>query len=256
MEENQIVYNSQLAIKTYFQRTGLSPGEIFILNYITGISKNIKMLDIGIGCGRTFEGFSKKVSEYTGIDYSDAMVKACKQKFENAKDSFSVSDARNLCQWADGIFDFILFSFNGIDCVNQEGRIKVFNEIKRVGKNQSFFAFSSHNLYSISKLFRFKIPKNPFNYLPEYKRYRFTIKSNQSLNTLFEKGIAEIKDGDINKETSYCYVKPDFQINQLESLGFEMVGVYSDQKNMEYPMTTDWKSITEPWLYYLCQIIK
>lgn len=256
MENNQIVYNSGLAIKTYYTREGLTPGEISVQNYLSGIQGKIKMLDIGIGCGRTFEVFSKRVDEYVGVDYSDAMVRACKEKFEHSKDCFFVSDARDLNQWSDSVFDFILFSFNGIDCVNQEGRIQVFNEIKRVGKNKSIFAFSSHNLYNINKLFRFKIPKNPFNFIPEYKRYHFTVKANLPLSTLLENGISEIKDGDINKETSYCYVKPDFQINQLKSMGFSMIGIYSDLKNTEYPLTTEWESVTEPWLYYLCQINK
>jgi SAM-dependent methyltransferase len=256
MEGNQKAYNSSLAIKTYYSRVGLTMGEIPILKYLIEKKKNVKMLDIGIGCGRTFEAFSQNVNEYIGIDYSNLMIEACKEKFKNSEDVFFMSDARNMANFSDSTFDFILFSFNGIDCVNKEERIQIFKEIKRVAKNTALFAFSSHNLYNIPKLFKFKIPKNPFNYLLEYRRNHFTKNSNQPLESLLEKDIVIIRDGDINHETSYCYVNPEFQLKQLCDLGFEIKGIYSDFKNYAYPLNSNWPSVSEPWLYYLCQIIK
>lgn len=256
MGKNQEVYNSPLAISTYFQRTGLTIGENAILNCLKKAGNKINMLDIGIGCGRTYEAFSGKIDKYTGIDYSEAMISACMKKFANSGDCFHIADARNLTNWTDNTFDFILFSFNGIDCVDENDRIKVFNEIKRVGKDHSLFAFSSHNMYSVPKLFKFKIPKNPFNYIPEYRRYKHVVNSNKPLNNILETGISVISDGDINKNTSYCYVKPDFQISQLESMGFEVLKVLSDQKEISFPLTSDWTQISEPWLYYLCKIKK
>jgi hypothetical protein len=257
MEENKKLYNSPLAIKAYYHRTGITAGEISILNYLVRNKKDIKMLDIGIGCGRTYERFSESVIEYTGIDYSEAMIKACKNKFEYAKNCFYVSDARNLSNWQDNSFDFILFSFNGIDFVDENDRKQIYCEIKRTTVNHALFAFSSHNLYNLPKLFKFKIPKNPLNYLPEYKRYHFIAKSNPSLKELLEKNIAIIKDGDLyNEETSYCYIKPEYQINQLRDLGINVIGVFSDYSDREYPLTTNWKNIDEPWYYFLCQIIK
>lgn len=256
MEENRRIYNSQLAVNTYYKRTGLTPGEFSILNQVVKDNKEIKMLDIGIGCGRTYEGFRKYVAEYIGIDYSEAMIKVCKEKFELDKDCFFLSDARNLSGLYENVFDFILFSFNGIDCVNETDRVQIFKEVKRVAKNKAMLAFSSHNLFNVTKLFKFRIPKNPFNYLPEYKQHKFIKNANPAIETILKREISVIKDGDLNKETEYCYVKPDFQIDQLKSLGFDVVEIFSDQRNFTYPLTTDWKNITEPWLYYLCQINK
>jgi len=56
------------------------------------------------------------VGEYIGVDYSAEMIAACCQKFPDLV--WQVADARNLEQFADNYFDFILFSFNGIDYIS------------------------------------------------------------------------------------------------------------------------------------------
>jgi SAM-dependent methyltransferase len=43
-------------------------------------------------------------------------------------------------------FDFILFSFNGIDYVPACDRNAVFRELRRVGSKGGLFFFSTHNL--------------------------------------------------------------------------------------------------------------
>ncbi|ELP52058.1 methyltransferase type 11 domain protein [Microcystis aeruginosa TAIHU98] len=60
-----------------------------------------------------------------------------------------MADARNLEQFADNYFDFILFSFNDIDYISHADRFLVLEEISRIGKAGGYFCFSSHNLQGI-----------------------------------------------------------------------------------------------------------
>ena len=56
----------------------------------------------------------------------------------------------NICP--DSFFSFILFSFNGIDCISHEDRFRVFKEVQRVGRAGVLFCFSTHNLQGLHHL--------------------------------------------------------------------------------------------------------
>ncbi len=46
----------------------------------------------------------------------------------------------------DNSFDFVLFSFNGMDSFSHKDRIAALGEIRRVLRNDGIFYFLSHNL--------------------------------------------------------------------------------------------------------------
>lgn len=101
------------------------------------------MLDIGIGGGRTTAYLKNLAKKYIGIDYSENLVDAAKKKFPDA--DLRVADARDLSEFNANQFDFIVFSFNGIDYVGLDDRNKILNEINRVLKPGGIFFFSTHN---------------------------------------------------------------------------------------------------------------
>jgi ubiquinone/menaquinone biosynthesis C-methylase UbiE len=86
------------------------------------------------------------------------MIAACQQRFSGSPlcMSLEVGDARSMIQFADNSFDFILFSFNGIDCVPHSDRLQILQEICRVGKPGCHFFFSSHNLQGMAREFNCK----------------------------------------------------------------------------------------------------
>jgi ubiquinone/menaquinone biosynthesis C-methylase UbiE len=77
----------------------------------------------------------------TGIDYSEEMIDACKKRFSDYSShiSFKVCYVRSMKMFDENTFDFILFSFNGIDLISHNERLKAFDEIKRIGKPGSCF---------------------------------------------------------------------------------------------------------------------
>ncbi|MBF0440241.1 MAG: class I SAM-dependent methyltransferase, partial [Magnetococcales bacterium] len=81
-------------------------------------------MDIGCGGGRTAFYLKLLTNDYRGIDYSDPMIRACKERFREAEAQFSVEDARDLSVFDKESFDFILFAYNGLDYISHKERIK------------------------------------------------------------------------------------------------------------------------------------
>ena len=100
-----------------------------------------------MGAGRTTKFLMDLADEYVGIDYSQGMINACKKRYDNyPKLKFFVADAQNLNFLDSNYFDFILFSYNGIDYVDHSSRTKIFKEIYRLSKDDGIFCFSTHNI--------------------------------------------------------------------------------------------------------------
>lgn len=106
------------------------------------------MLDVGVGLGRTTPYFAPVVASYVGIDYSLPMVESCiarlGDRFSNV--SLDVGDVRDLGRFAAGSFDFVLFSYNGLDSIGHDDRLIALAELRRVTDAAGYIFFSSHNL--------------------------------------------------------------------------------------------------------------
>jgi ubiquinone/menaquinone biosynthesis C-methylase UbiE len=263
-DNNQTVYTSQGIVQHYAQLNALQPAEATILDRLKSQLKdqpNLKMLDIGVGGGRTTMHFAPIVSDYVGIDYSSEMVAACHQRFLSVDPSiqFMVCDARDMRQFADNSFDFMLFSFNGIDYVSHVDRLQILQEIHRVGKPGSHFCFSSHNLagfereFSLSHQLRF----NPLTTYVNLVMLAILRGCNRSLTRDALKAVdyAIIRDESHNFRLNTYYIRPQYQLVQLAP-HFHNIQIYSWQQGHELTSMTDGAAIADLWLYYLCQIQK
>ena len=128
------MYESKDFVGHYISELELQPPEAEILQELRNELPNLKMLDIGVGAGRTTQHFAGLAKEYIGIDYSSTMIEACRKKFPQYR--LEVADARNLSIFDDAYFDFILFSFNGIDAVEHEDRPATFAASRPWGSNK------------------------------------------------------------------------------------------------------------------------
>lgn len=127
------------------------------LNYLTPceqllfqshIQPGMSILDLGVGGGRTTSYLSKVASRYVGVDYSEAMIRACRRKFPGL--DFLLADASNLSAFEDASFDAIVFSFNGLDSVvPNEKRSRCLRECWRVLRPAGALIFSCHNPRSV-----------------------------------------------------------------------------------------------------------
>lgn len=245
---NHDAYTSRLALGAYDRRADLSLAESAILEHLKPRVVDKRILDIGVGGGRTTPFLLELSREYTAIDYSEHFVKLVRAKF--GLDSVYCCDVRDMSRFPDETFDFILFSFNGLDYVSHNGRLQALSEIYRVLRQGGTFLFSSHNRIrssdarrpsrrpdreSIAKLFKQNL--KVVLLVPRHWRLR-----------RYEVETAEyaiLNDSGLHYSLLTYYITARSQIAQLERLGFSVEGVYDAQGRPagDYDRS--------PWIHYL-----
>ena len=260
-ESNRKTYAMPSIVRYYTQLNRLQPAEKTILRLLKHQLPTMTMLDLGVGGGRTTQYFSPKVAKYIGVDYCPEMIAACQKRFgrsqSNSSISFHVADARNLSRFEDNSFDFILFSFNGIDYIPHGDRLTVFKEVCRVGKPGGYFFFSSHNLQGIEREFDWKKHLS-FNFLSAYVNlvmFIFLRIFNRSFSyqKLQDLPYAILRDESHNFRLNTYYIRPEEQLKQLTS-HFKQIKVYSWKTGLEITDEKVLKTNDDMWLYYLCVV--
>ena len=102
-----------------------------------------RVLDIGVGAGRTTKYLADLAAEYTGIDYSDVMVQATRKRFPLLR--LENADVRDLSAFADSSFDCVFAPSAVLDALSHADRLRALAEIRRVLVENGLFAFSGHN---------------------------------------------------------------------------------------------------------------
>jgi len=96
-------------VEYYAHESYIEKAEETIINLLKENLSKMKMLDIGVGGGRTTLHFAHLVNEYVGSDYDENMIYACRKRFPDFDNtvSFLPADARSMNIFEDGFFDFI-----------------------------------------------------------------------------------------------------------------------------------------------------
>lgn len=141
MDANRSVYDT--VSKTYV-KSRLEPVEQMLFERVRSEASGQRILDLGIGSGRTTPHLLGISRDYVGVDYASKMVDSAKQRFPDV--DLRQLDARDLSTFPDGHFGLVVFSHNGMDYVDHEGRLRILREAFRVLRSGGRFVFSSHNL--------------------------------------------------------------------------------------------------------------
>jgi ubiquinone/menaquinone biosynthesis C-methylase UbiE len=259
MIRNQAVYRHPAVAAEYARMSDLFAPEEAILRLLLSELSTARMLDLGVGGGRTTLHFARCVRQYVGADYSESMIRECQRRFATYPDplSFVICDARSLQMFASGSFDFILFSFNGIDYVNHSDRLTILKEIRRVGKPGGRFCFSSHNLNYGAQRFelRHMISLNPRFAKRTARRLvlRYVYNWRVRAGTLRRSQYMMINDGAHSRQLLTYYIRPEEQLRQL-SEHFSDVQVFSLVSGSEIVEQNELRNVQDTWLYYLCRI--
>jgi len=142
-EHNREIYEDERTARHYGGMGDLFAAERAALALVAESCRGARILDLGVGGGRTTPYLLAISSAYTGADYADAMVQACRERYPGVR--FELADARELDQFEDSAFDFVLFSFNGMDYALHADRLRILSAIHRVLSGNGIFVFSSHN---------------------------------------------------------------------------------------------------------------
>jgi SAM-dependent methyltransferase len=105
-------------------------GERNVLNELAPRLRDRRLLDIGVGAGRTAWFLPLMSDDYVAIDYTPEMVAAARHNHPGL--DIREGDARDLSDFEDGRFDFVMFSYNGLDALDHADRALALAEFHRV----------------------------------------------------------------------------------------------------------------------------
>jgi ubiquinone/menaquinone biosynthesis C-methylase UbiE len=275
--DHKNLYDSEHVSRDYGKRDYLEPAEETLITELgPGRLAAMDMLDMGVGGGRTTKYFAPLVRYYIGADYAPAMLKVCKLRYAGDF-NFIECDARAMKVFKDDSFDFVLFSFNGIDSFSHKDRMTALKEIRRVLRNDGIFYFSSHNLNwtGLKDLFTIKNSmkkisdsdgllasenRNPLRHVNKgtkaaYRIFRLnllnrTVDMKSFIDKLRSDEKGNIYDNSLNGKASIYYVAPKEQKRQLKEIGFTDISTCSRSG-----IKTDNEELLNQggWIYYYCR---
>ena len=251
---NRDFYGTPQALAFYGAYQQIQPGERAIGDWLVPGLAGMDMLDLGVGAGRTTAFFAPKVKSYVGMDYSPAMVAVSRQRFPGLR--FEVGDASMLPEVGEGSVDFILFSFNGLDCTDLERRSAALRRFRACLRPGGFLAFSAHNLNflpgtALASPAPRRDPQALLERFAAYLRFRRRVRSVQ-YDAASE--TARAVESQLGHQVEIVYVRPEWQQVQLRLAGLTPVAIFGgDNAEKLQPGSSAAANAADPWLYYLCQ---
>lgn len=222
-KDNLDVYEQDEVVDSYAGSDYLTPAESGIITTLKPLWTG-HLLDMGIGAGRTTHHLAPLAARYEGMDYSRKMVDYCRARFSTLSNaSFLQDDARVLSAYEAATFDTAFFSFNGIDCVDYEGRNAVLRQVNRVLKPGGHFIFSFHNTGYLHRLYSYHWAKNPLYWLWNLKRMRRVKQVNGPESRYAGRPYFILKDGGENFQLDILYIAPEQQEADLDDAGFTVL---------------------------------
>jgi ubiquinone/menaquinone biosynthesis C-methylase UbiE len=244
---NRKTYANAKVLDYYDGLSELFPAEKVLFEKLSSKIENARILDIGVGGGRTTQYLVPLAADYTGLDYVPEFIERVKKKYQTG--NFIAGDARNLKEFQDEAFDFVLFSFNGIDVVLHEDRLKILNEIHRVLKKGGMIMFSSHNrdYRHFRKPYWLMEPKFSLSFVKNLLSYVFFLPRHLQMrkHEVFNDEYAIVNDQDHRFSLLVYYIGIGRQIKQLEDIGMSGIKAYNANGNQ---VNADKDSF---WIYYL-----
>ena len=226
--------------------------EIDLLRRLRPELKETRMLDMGVGTGRTGIYFASAVRSYHGFDHAPEMVGLAREylKDQVSPENIFLADGANISFAQDGSYDLVCFSGEGIDEVSPQDRIKVLKEVHRVGREGAWFCFSSRNLQSL----RPWAGSGVVDFLRRLRRRLLISVMNPGLSRFQHQASAMIMDETGGYRLAAYYGTPKEQVRVLKELGFHDLRVLSTRTGLEVRDWRRWDKLIDDTLYYLCRV--
>ncbi len=246
---NRTAYSNNKVLDYYIGLDSLFPAETVLFEKLSETIRNSRVLDIGIGGGRTTRHLLWLTETYVGIDYVHQFIDEARSRYRTGE--FLVADASDLTEFADEAFDFVLFSYNGIDALSHQERMKSLKEIYRVLSKGGTLMFSGHNLdyrhfnkpyWLINPRFNVGLIKNFLSYLFFLPRHLGMKK-----REIYGDEYAIVNDCDHRYSLLVYYTSIGEQIKRLEEIGYSGSTAYNHKGE---PVASDVESL---WIYFVAR---
>ncbi|SEQ29178.1 class I SAM-dependent methyltransferase [Natrinema salaciae] len=229
--ENIRTYSSEDAVDTYEElvEQGLFADEYHLVDKY--FQQEGRLLDIGCGAGRTTHELAERGHDVIGMDISKPMIDRARAHLSDVP--LALGDGATL-PFADNSFEYVLFSFNGIDYLHpEERRLNALREIRRVLRPHGRVAFNSHNSW-YSNFFALE-PRKRASWR-EMKQWWQRAIQDGTVGSRYKR--EDRKYG----ETYTYFIDPISQKRQLRNAGFELLGVIGNENGRDH---------VDPWPYHV-----
>lgn len=223
---NRAVYHAP-GVAQHYQSTSLERVEVAaLIRHQPGFAGR-RVLDLGVGTGRTIDFLRPLASRYVCLDYAPEMVEFVRSTRPDVE--VHLADMRDLSQWPTETFDFVFGPNNVLDALSHDDRLRSLREVRRVLSSTGLLVFTSHN-----RQFRFaqsgprlQYSRNPVTQLANIARYLRQQLNHRRLAPLrrFERDYALLNDNGHDYALLHYYVDRDIQRQQLEHAGFRLVEI-------------------------------
>ncbi|QLP98337.1 MAG: class I SAM-dependent methyltransferase [Rhodoblastus sp.] len=214
-------------IAAWYLDQALDPAERRLLADWEGDYAGKRVLDLGVGTGRTTAMLAPYASDYLGIDISEAMLARARANFPGV--DLRLMDIRDIGALPRGGRDYVLASYAVLDVFDHDERVAVIEAARDVLRAGGLFVFSFHNLRwrLAGKPPQFPFSANPVRWARDLRQYAIGRRNYAARAALERRGDAHAMLRDMAHQWRgvFHYHTPQAQIAEVERLGFEVTAM-------------------------------
>jgi SAM-dependent methyltransferase len=218
------------------------------------------VLDIGVGGGRTTGLLAPSARSYVGVDLSGEMLDLARRRYPDA--DLRPGDAADLAGLPDTAYDLVVFSFNGLDALDHEGRGAALRAMARVTRPGGRVLFSSLNLDGVSfgerpwrvaggvlsPRFRYHLrhaARHPSSVLRSLRNYRRTRQESEDGEGW---GRRPLREHEFRFVVHFATMEET--VAEARTAGLEVVAAYADDGRVLAPSTAHTDA---DYVHFLCR---
>jgi SAM-dependent methyltransferase len=247
-DRNAAIFMAPAVAKRYGNPAPFAAEATILLRYKEAFAGK-RVLDLGVGAGRTTQYLAPFASDYLGIDLSPAMLALARARYPNVR--FADMDLREIGKLQPESSDFVFGPWNILSAFSHDERIQIIRRVHTLLSPGGLFAFSAHNGdwkyaggHPLSKPLR---PRNVVDALHPMSWVNYLSRKTQRRE---ETDYAILNDEAHRWQGVFYYISPDAQVRQLEACGFELLEALAEDGRTLTPGESTESNGT---IHYVCR---